>query len=78
MKRTTLFVALAFASSAAFAFSCPKEMKAIDGALPSAKLAAAQMDEVKKLRAEGEKLHKEGKHDGSMKALGDAKKLLGL
>jgi hypothetical protein len=38
----------------------------------------SDMDKVKSLRAEGEKMHKEGKHDASMKALGDAKKLLGL
>jgi hypothetical protein len=30
------------------------------------------------MRAEGEKLHKAGKHDDSMKALGEAKKLLGI
>lgn len=69
---------LALVSSTAFAFSCPKEMKAIDAALPKAKLSAAQMSEVKKLRAEGESLHKAGKHDDSMQALGKAKKMLGI
>jgi len=34
------------------------------------------MAEVKKLRAEGENLHKEGKHSDSMAALGKAKKIL--
>ena len=71
-------VSLALASSSAFAFSCPKEMKAIDAALPGAKLSAAQMTEVKKLRAEGEALHKGGKHKESMDSLGMAKKLLGI
>ena len=78
MKRTALFVALAFASSLAFANSCPKEMKAIDAALPTAKLDAAKSAEVKKLRAEGEQLHKDGKHSESMAVLGKAKGILGI
>ena len=36
------------------------------------------MSKVKELRADGEKFHKEGKHTESMKALGDAKKILGI
>jgi hypothetical protein len=36
------------------------------------------MTKVKAMRAEGEAQHKAGKHDASMKALGEAKKLLGL
>ena len=80
MKVRSIIVAtaLALASSAAFASSCPKEMKAIDAAMPMAKLSAAQMDEVKKLRADGEQLHKDGKHGDSMAALGKAKKMLGI
>ncbi|HXF67932.1 MAG TPA: hypothetical protein VNK67_14695 [Burkholderiales bacterium] len=80
MKFRSMVVALglALASGTAFAFSCPKEMKAIDAALPGAKLAEAQMTEVKNLRAEGEKLHKEGKHKESMEALAKAKKILGI
>jgi hypothetical protein len=78
MKRLALTVALAVVTSTAFAHSCPKEMRAIDAALPSSKLGAAQADEVKKLRADGEKLHKEGKHDESMAALGKAKGILGI
>jgi hypothetical protein len=53
-------------------------MKAIDAALQSSKLSGAELDKVKALRAEGEKAHKEGKHGESMKALGDAKKMLGI
>ena len=78
MKRTALFVAMAFASSLAIAGSCPKEMKAIDAALPGAKLSAAQAAEVKKLRADGEQLHKDGKHADSLAALGKAKGILGI
>jgi hypothetical protein len=78
MKRTVLFAALALASSVAFANSCPKEMKAIDAALPKAKLSASQKSEVQKLRADGEKFHKAGKHSESMAALGKAKGILGI
>lgn len=78
MKRTALFAALALAASAAFASSCPREMKAIDAALPKAQLSASQMSEVKKLRAEGEQHHKAGKHAESMAALGKAKGILGI
>ena len=78
MKRIALFAALALASSIAFASSCPKEMKAIDAALPKAQLTAAQKSEVTKLRAEGEQHHKAGKHSESMAALGKAKQILGI
>jgi hypothetical protein len=78
MKRIALLAALAFASSLAFANNCPNEMKAIDAALPKAKLDAKQTAEVKKLRAEGEQLHKAGKHSESMATLGKAKKMLGI
>jgi hypothetical protein len=78
MKIRTTLAALAFAlaSGAAYAHNCPNEWKAIDAALPKAKLSDAQMAEVKKYRAEGEKLHKEGKHSESMATLGKAKTIL--
>jgi len=78
MKRIAMMFALAFAAGTAFAHSCPKEMRAIDAALPNAKLDSSKMTEVKKLRADGEKFHKEGKHDESMAALGKAKGILGI
>ena len=76
LRSIVVAVSLALASSVAFANSCPREMKAIDAALPKAKLSDAQLAEVKKLRAEGEKLHKEGKHTESMEALDKAKNIL--
>jgi hypothetical protein len=76
MKRIALSLVLGFAASVAFAHNCPNEWKAIDAALPKAKLDDKQMAEVKKLRAEGEQLHKAGKHSESMATLGKAKKLL--
>ena len=78
MKKLLLTVSLAFAAGTAFAHNCPNEMKAIDAKLASAKLADADMAKVKKLRADGEAAHKAGKHDDSMKALGEAKKMLGI
>ncbi len=66
------------AASVAMAHNCPNEMKAIDAALQTSKLSGAELDKVKALRAEGEKFHKQGKHDESMKALGEAKKMLGI
>jgi len=78
IRSIVVAVSLALASSVALANSCPKEMKAIDAALPKAKLSEAQMSEVKKLRADEEKLHKDGKHSESMAALDKAKKMLGI
>ena len=79
MKRFILCCALAFASSAAFAFHCPADMAKIDAALAkSPKLSAAQMAEVKKYRAEGEALHKAGKHQDSVDTLAKAMKLLDI
>lgn len=78
MKRTALFISLSLAAGLALAHNCPNEMKAIDAALPKAKLSAAQSADVKKLRADGESLHKDGKHAESMAALGKAKGLLGI
>jgi len=78
MKRIALTVAaLAFASMA-WANNCPNEVKAIDAALPKAKLDAKQTAEVKRLRDEGEQLHKAGKHSESMATLGKAKGILGI
>ncbi len=73
-----LAVLLFSIASVAMAHNCPNEMKAIDAALKTTTLSGSELDKVKALRADGEKFHKEGKHAESMKALGEAKKLLGL
>ena len=79
MKAKALLVALALAATPALANNCPNEMKAIDDALPKVKQrTAADMNEIKRLRMEGEKLHMEGKHAESMAALGKAKAMLGI
>jgi len=81
MKLRILIVAAAFAFAAgkAFAFHCPKEMKKIDDALAAKpNITAEQMTEVKQLRAEGETLHKQGKHQESLDTLGKAEKILNI
>ena len=79
LVKTGLLVATLFAAGAALASHCPMEMKKIDEALAkNPTLTAAQMDEVKKYRAEGETLHKAGKHNESLEALGKAEKILGI
>jgi hypothetical protein len=68
-----------FAAARALAFHCPQDMKKIDDALAkNPKLTDAQMADVKKYRAEGEKLHKEGKHQESLDTLAKAEKILGI
>lgn len=78
MKKMLFGTVVLMASTFAFAHGCPGEMRAIDAKLPSVKLSEADAAKVKELRAEGEKLHKEGKHTESMNALGQAKKMIGL
>ena len=79
MKAKILFLALSLAAAPAFAMHCPADMKAIDEALAkNPTLSAAQMGEVKKFRAEGEALHKAGKHQESVDTLAKAMKILGI
>ena len=79
MKRIALAALLAFSTSAAFAFHCPADMRKIDEAMgKSPKLTAEQTAEVKKYRAEGEALHKAGKHQESVDTLAKAMKILNI
>ena len=79
MKRLSLFSALMLATTTAFAFHCPADMKKIDEALAKKpKLTDAQMTEVKKLRTDGEALHKAGKHQESVDTLAKAMKILDI
>jgi len=77
MKKVFM-TAIALSATLAFAHNCPNEMKAIDAKMASTKLSEADLAKVKSLREDGEKFHKAGKHDESMKALGEAKKILGI
>ncbi len=78
MKMRTLVLAAAIAASgSAIAFHCPADMAKIDAALAkNPKLTDAQMADVKKYRAEGESLHKAGKHQDSVDTLAKALKIL--
>jgi hypothetical protein len=77
--RSLLAAGALLASGAAFAFHCPADMKKIDDALAkNPSLSTEQMAEVKKLRAEGETLHKAGKHQESVDTLAKAMKILSI
>ena len=80
MKKLIAAALLSLAmTGTAFANSCPTHMKAIDEALAkNPTLTAEQLAEVKEYREEGEKLHKEGKHDESVAALAKAEAILGI
>ena len=79
MKRIALAAILGFAASTAFAMHCPADMKKIDAALAkNPKLSAQQMAEVRKARADGEALHKSGKHQESVDTLAKAMKILNI
>jgi len=71
--RVALTMALFALSTSAFAFHCPADMKKIDAALAkNPQLTKAQMDEVKKQRADGDALHKAGKHQEAIDTLAKA------
>lgn len=79
MKRLLTAVATLTFAGSAWAFHCPADMKKIDEALTkNPKLTAEQMAEVKKQRAEGETLHKAGKHQESVDTLAKAMKTLDI
>ncbi len=81
MKIRNIVIAAGFAlaSSAAFAFHCPADMKKIDDAMANnPKISPAQMADVKKYRAEGEAFHKAGKHQESVDTLAKAMKILDI
>lgn len=67
--------------SASFAFAhCPNavvcEMKAIDSSIGTTTLVAADIEKVKTLRAEGQKLYDEGREGEALKVLREARKIM--
>ncbi|HSV79854.1 MAG TPA: hypothetical protein VLK85_11725 [Ramlibacter sp.] len=79
MRRSLVLLAGFALAGAAWAHNCPNEMKAIDAKLATKPaLSKDAADKVTKLRASGDEHHKAGRHDASMKDLGEAKKLLGI
>ncbi len=78
LKQILLTVALLLATSVAFAMHCPADMRKIDEALAqNPQLSEEQLAEVRKYRAEGEELHKAGRHQESVDTLAKALKILG-
>jgi hypothetical protein len=78
-KLLSMTAAFLLMAGTAWANQCPTMMKAIDDKLATKPALSKDVsDKVTKLRAEGEAAHKAGKHAESEKALGEAKKLLGI
>lgn len=74
-----VMAALMLFATGALANNCPTLMKKIDDAMAQKpKLTEAQMADVKKYRAEGETMHKAGKHAESTAALTKAMALLNI
>ena len=81
MKRNTvlmLMLAATLGAGSANAGSCPLDMRKIDAAMAASKLSMSDMEKVKALREEGERLHQSGNHADSMAVLDQAKQLLGI
>ncbi|WP_146590031.1 hypothetical protein [Puniceibacterium confluentis] len=78
MKHVITAAIFATIATPALAFHCPADMAAIDAALPTASLSAADLTTVKSLRAQGEAEHGAGNHQASVDTLAKAKALLGL
>ena len=77
MRRIAVFLAAALLSTPLLASHCPADMAKIDEILKSDPPAdPAVLEQVKKLRAEGEELHNSGDHAESEKVLGEALSLL--
>jgi hypothetical protein len=79
MRNIFILLGALVISTSALAFHCPADMKKIDAALATnPKLTSEQLSEVKKLRADGETMHKAGKHQESVDTLGKAMKILAI
>ncbi|MDH4611654.1 hypothetical protein [Pseudomonas sp. BN102] len=77
MRRIAVFLAAALLSAPLLASHCPADMAKIDQILKTDPPAdPAVLEQVKKLRAEGEELHNSGDHAESEKVLGEALGLL--
>lgn len=79
MRNLFLLLGAMILSTSALAFHCPADMKKIDAALATnPTLTSEQLSEVKKLRTEGETMHKAGKHQESVDMLAKAMKILAI
>ncbi|MBU3058343.1 hypothetical protein [Pseudomonas indica] len=78
MRRLFAFFAAALICTPLWAMHCPADMAKIDEILKTSPPSdPATLAQVKKLRAEGEELHKAGNHAQSVQVLGEALNLLG-
>jgi hypothetical protein len=76
-KIIILIIGMFLVTSSVNANTCPKLWAQFDADVKTTKAAAADVTKAKTLRTDGEKLHKDGAHDKSEKALKDALKLIG-
>ena len=76
MKKIIIAAAFVVLTTPAISGSCPGKIAMIDKALSQGNVPNAE--QVKKLRDQGEKLHKEGGHGASVTVLSSAMKLAGL
>jgi hypothetical protein len=76
MKKIIIAAAFVVLTNPAIPGSCPGKIAMIDKALAQENVPNAE--QVKKLRDQGEKLHKEGGHGASVTVLSSAMKLAGL
>ena len=79
MKKLVLAVIATLALTApALANVCAAEIKTVDAALVTAKLSPADAKKIQDLKALGDKATKENKPGDCLKAMGEAKKVLGV
>ena len=76
MEKIIIAAAFVVLTTPAISGSCPGKIAMIDKALSQGNVPNAE--QVKKLRDQGEKLHKEGGHGASVTVLSSAMKLAGL
>ena len=77
LRTVSLVLAFSLVTAApAFARRCPMDMAAIDKAMQTAQLSAADRQRVMSLRQRGEEAHKAGNHPESERLLDEAKRIL--
>jgi len=76
MKLLTFAFVLFFFSSAAFAFHCPADAKAIDAGLAKANLSDDNRSKIMKLRDKGLAQHGSGDHKGAVDTLSKSMRML--
>jgi len=76
MKHLIFALVIFSFSSAAIAFHCPADAKAIDAGLAKASLSSDMKSEIMKLRAKGLEQHSAGDHKGAVDTLSKAMRTL--